>query len=169
MRVASSALPSEIAGKIKGKLYGDMEKLKNWRSNWKGIEKVTFPAWNIVLKGAIDELLVDSAGKFIIMDFKTRGYPVKEDTHEHYRTQLDLYGLLFGRNGYPVADFGYLLFFYPKSYARGRAAFNTQLVKMKIEPRRGLQLLKKVHLIVSGRKPKADSECEWCEYRKNEV
>src|SRR3989344_1821817 len=72
-----------------------------------------------------DSLPPEIDGKFIPFDFKTRGYPTKEDTHEHYRTQLDLYALLFEKNGHKVAPFGYLLFFWPQSYGIGNANFKS--------------------------------------------
>lgn len=156
-------LPPEIDGKVTGKLFNDQEQLKIWGNNRKGLQ-AEFPKYNLTLKGAIDDLLIAPDGKFVPFDFKTRGYPIREDTHEHYQHQLDLYALLFEKNGHPSADYGYLLFFYPKSYSKNKATFITELVKMAVSPKRGLEVLKKVNEIVSGRKPKADEECKYCEY-----
>lgn len=161
---AKRLLPPEIDGKVDGKLYTDLETLNVWRNNRKGIEKITFPEYDLILGGAIDDLLVSTKGRFIPFDFKTRGYPIKEDTHEHYRHQLDLYSLLFEKNGHKVADHGYLLFFYPKSYAKNKAKFITELVKMDVSPERGVEVLKRVHEIVSGSKPAANEECDFCAY-----
>lgn len=160
-----SVLPPEIVGKVDGKLFTDVGKLKVWRSNWKGFQ-AEFPEYDLLLKGAIDELLVAPDGTFIPFDFKTRGYPLKEDTHEHYRHQLDLYALLFEKNGHKIADHGYLLFFYPSSYAKNKAIFETELVKMDVSSSRGMEVLARVHAIVSGEKPAAHAECGYCIYRE---
>ncbi|OHB20181.1 MAG: hypothetical protein A2939_00870 [Parcubacteria group bacterium RIFCSPLOWO2_01_FULL_48_18] len=160
-------LPPEIDGKIDAKLFADMEKLEKWRNIdfGRGGLRAEFPEYNIFLRGAIDDLLVDADGKYILFDFKTRGYPTKEDTHEHYRNQLDLYGLLFEKNNLPLADVGYLLFFWPSSYKQNEACFETELVPMNINPERGYSILKKVSDIVSGPKPGAHERCEYCVYR----
>ena len=157
-------LPPEVAGKIEGKLFKDADKLRMWRSRNNGL-RAEFPEFNIFLKGLIDDLFITSDNKYIPFDFKSRGYPVKEDTHSHYRHQLDLYALLFERNNLPPANFGYLLFFHPVSYQEGTAKFSSELVKMDVSPKRGYETLKKVHQIISGKIPAADNGCKYCQYR----
>jgi len=162
-------LPPEIEGEIKGaKLYDeDMESFEVWRNIdfGRGGLEAKFPKLDMILRGAIDELLLSDTGEYIIFDFKTRGYPLKEDTHKHYQHQLDLYTLLFRENGMKPASYGYLLFFWPKEYKEGSAKFNTELVKMDVGPDRGLKLLEETHKIITGPKPKAHEKCEYCLYR----
>lgn len=161
-------LPPEVAGKLgRAKLYNeDLEKFHVWREiNFgRGGLVAEFPELNIVLNGAIDELLVGEDGKYIPFDFKTRGFPTKEDTHEHYRPQLDLYTLLFEANGLPPANFGYLLFFWPKNYGEGAASFETKLIKLDLDPQRGRQYLERASDIIIGPKPQAHEKCEYCLY-----
>jgi len=161
-------LPPEIDGRVDGVLFSDSVKLKAWReSNFgRGGIRAKFPEYDIELGGAIDDLLVSPDNKMIPFDFKTRGYPTKEDTHEHYRHQLDAYALLFEANGMTPADYGYLLFFWPESYETNQAKFHTELVKMSLSPQRGRELLKRVRDIVSGPKPLAHTSCEYCLYRE---
>ena len=68
-------LPPEIAQEIgtSAKLYTNMEDLKIWRNNFKGLQK-EYPEYKFTLRGAIDELLISKDGKYIPFDFKTRGY-----------------------------------------------------------------------------------------------
>lgn len=157
-------LPPEISGKVKGKLYENLSDLKIWRNNIKGFQ-ASFPELEIFLKGAIDELMVSPEGKFIPFDFKTRGYPNKKDTHKHYQHQLDLYALLLQENGLEPADYGYLLFFWPEKYSDKGVKFQSSLVKMKVSAENGLKVLKRAHKIVTGEKPSAHEECEYCLYR----
>jgi len=160
-------LPPEIDGKVHGKLFDDEKRLYQWREfNFgRGGIRAEFPEYNMALNGAIDELLVSPDQKFIPFDFKTRGYPLKEDTHEHYRCQLDLYSLLFKKNGFEPADYGYLLFFWPESYNLGMVNFKTELVKMDVSPSRGMGVLEKVRQIVMGSIPASHQVCEYCTYR----
>ncbi len=160
-------LPPEIEGRVEGRLFEDVKQLSAWRDfNFgRGGISAQLPEYDMVLNGAIDELLVAPDGRFIPFDFKTRGYPTKEDTHEHYRHQLDLYALLFQKNGMEPAGHGYLLFFWPESYSLGTANFKNELVKMDVSPSRGLSVLAKVHEIVSGKMPPAHKMCEFCTYR----
>ncbi|MBI2639947.1 MAG: PD-(D/E)XK nuclease family protein [Candidatus Sungbacteria bacterium] len=158
-------LPPELRGLGKETLYTDRAFLDVWRNNWKGISYV-FTELDLTLKGAIDDLLINEKGEFVPIDFKTRGYPLKEDTAAHYQTQLDLYALLFEKNGYPVAGYGYLLFFWPKEYAQSSADFVTELVKLKLSPQNGLGILEEVVRIVRDGEPKAHSECEFCRFRE---
>ncbi len=161
---AKGELPPEIAGKVEGKLFDDMEKLSVWRNNWKGMT-AEIPEYDILLKGAVDDMLVMKDGTIAPFDFKTRGYPTKEDTHEHYRTQIALYSLLFQRNGLNVAKDGYLLFFWPSAYEKNSASFTTELIRLSVSPDNGMEILKRVHAIISGAKPEAADECPYCEYR----
>lgn len=162
-------LPPEIAGKIDAKLFDDMEKLKVWRNIdfGRGGLKAEFPEYNVLLRGAIDELLVTPDGSFIILDFKTRGYPTKDDTHKHYQHQLDLYALLFAKNDLKIFPKGYLLFFWPEKYDKGMANFKTELVEMELSIGQALDTLKRVQEIIGGEKPAAHSDCEYCAYRES--
>jgi len=160
-------LPPEIAGKIDGRLFDDMSKLNIWRNiNFgRGGLSAEFFEYKIELRGAIDELVIRSDGKYIPFDFKTRGYPTKDDTHEHYRSQLDLYAILFEKNNLPPAEYGYLLFFWPEKYENLVASFKTDLVKVDVDPKRALKLLAQTRRIIDGPKPEAHTECEYCAYR----
>ncbi|MDP3710688.1 MAG: PD-(D/E)XK nuclease family protein [bacterium] len=160
-------LPPEIEGKVDGKLFPDLKKLNQWRNFdfGRGGIRTTVPEFNMVVAGAIDDLLVAPDGRYIPFDFKTRGYPTKEDTHEHYRCQLDLYALLFEKNGMPVSDHGYLLFFWPETYSLGMANFKTNLIRMDVSPSRGFTILDKAYRIITSSKPESHKECEYCLYR----
>jgi CRISPR/Cas system-associated exonuclease Cas4 (RecB family) len=157
-------LPPEIKGRVKGKLFPNLTKLKIWRQNFKGLT-AKFPEINILLKGAIDELLINNNDEYVVFDFKTRGFPLKEDTHEHYQDQLDLYALLLEKNGMTPANYGYLFFLYPTEFDQGKATFKSEVVEMKVHWKNGLAVLGKVKEILDGPLPKAHTDCQYCLYR----
>jgi len=162
-------LPPELVGnkECKGcKLFDDVELLRVWRSNFKGI--VVKDKNENVLHGAIDNLLMKGK-KLIVLDYKTRGFPLKEDTHLHYQNQIDIYNFLLRENGYETEDYAFLLFYYPKEVLEtGEVIFNTHLKKMKIDVKNAKNIWKKAIKLLNDPCPKKHehSECEWCNWEE---
>ena len=155
-------LPPEICEDtncIGMKLFDDKELLKTWQNNRKGIS-CTDEDGNI-LSGAVDNIL-QKGNKLIVLDYKTRGYGLKEDTHEHYQLQLDVYNFLLRKNGYETEDFAFLLFYIPKEVAEtGEVIFDTTLKKMSINIKNAENMWKKALIILNSECP--EKGCEWCE------
>ena len=154
-------LPPEIKEKCAGYgLFNEKPILDLWRNNRKGIEYTDLKS-GILLYGAIDNLLVKD-GKLIVLDYKTRGYPLKENSHEYYQTQMDLYNFLLNKNGYKTEDFTYLLFYFPKEVLEtGEIIFDTDLKKIKTSSLNGEKIFMKAITLLQGKEPK--ESCEWCE------
>src|SRR3989338_1002684 len=113
------------------KLFDNHELLKKWRNNLQGIR------WEDkegnILFGAVDNILLKGK-KLIVLDYKTRGFELKEDTADHYQKQLDIYNFLLRKNGYETEDYAFLLFYYPKDVLEnGDVVFEKELVKRKID------------------------------------
>jgi len=157
-------LPPELKEEIKEKikLFDDFELLKVWRNNFKGIQW-TDKKGNL-FRGAVDNIL-KKGKKLIVLDYKTRGFPLKEDTAEHYQDQLNIYNFLLRKNHYSTEDYGYLLFYYPKEVTfTGEVIFDTKLVKMKTSIKNAEKLTKNALKCLEGKVPKASEECEYCGY-----
>jgi hypothetical protein len=147
--------------KLFGKTKEEKELLKIWQSNFKGIQ------WKDrqgnILRGAVDNILVNG-NKLIVLDYKTRGWAVKEDTAEHYRLQQNVYNFLLRKNGYKTEDYFFLLFYYPNRVLEGgEVLFDTHLVKMKVNVSMAEKSWKDALKLLEGSKPK--EKCEWCEGR----
>ena len=158
-------LPPEIREKCENlKLFDDKEKLKIWQSNLKGI-KYEDGKGN-VLHGAVDNILVNGR-KLIVLDYKTRGFPLKEDTSGYYQDQLDIYNFLLRKNGYETEDYGFLLFYIPdKVLENGEVLFNAELIKMKVNVDNAEKLWKEALKCLDEECP--EERCEWCEGAENE-
>jgi len=159
---ANGRLPPELNELSDVRLFDNMELLDVWRNNRKGIiyeDKKT----GAILRGAVDDML-ENDGKLIVLDFKTRGFPLKEDTHENYQSQLDIYTYLLEKNGFDVENYSYLLFYYPeKVNGDGSVVFHTKLVKMKTEPKNAEKLFKSaVKVLQSEESPDAAEGCGYC-------
>jgi len=145
-------------------LFYDKEKLKVWRSNFKGIQYIDKKS-GVMLRGAVDNLLLKGK-KLIVLDYKTRGFPLKDDTHEHYRTQMDLYNFLLRKNNYETEDYAYLLFYYPNKVTEtGEVIFDTNLIKMQTSPERGESIFQQaIQILQSNSPPKPAKECSFCSW-----
>src|SRR3989338_2338991 len=131
------------------------------RCFWLEKHKVWNKPSGILLMGAVDNIL-SKGKKLIVLDYKTRGYPLKEDTHEHYQAQMDIYNFLLRKNGYDTEDYTYLLFYYPKEVSEtGELIFDTKLIKMKTNAKKGEEYFKEAIELLEGDCPK--KTCEWCE------
>ena len=115
-------------------------------------------------ESALTDLLmrfVRMSDKLVVLDYKTRGYALKEDTAEHYRLQQNVYNFLLRKNGYQTEDFFFLLFYVPREVMEtGEVIFDTELVKMKVDIKMAENAWKKALKLLSGDCPK--KSCEWC-------
>ena len=154
-------LPPELKdnGDTKGMLlFNDEELLKIWRSNFKGIQ------WEDtkgnILRGAVDNIL-KKGKKLIVLDYKTRGYALKEDTHEHYQNQIDIYNFLLRKNKHETEDYAFLLFYHPKEVKEtGEVIFNTDLKKMKVNIKNAEKIWNTAIKMLNEDCPK--KSCDWC-------
>ncbi len=158
-------LPPEIREHGLGngyKLFDDKATLDVWRSSFKGIQYKDKTS-GILLRGAVDNIL-EKGKKLIVLDYKTRGYPLKEDTAAHYQTQMDMYNFLLRKNGYETEDYAYLLFYYPKDVTEtGEVIFDTEMVKMPTNVKNGEKIFKKaINIIQKEKPPEANKECKFC-------
>ena len=157
-------LPPELCDNgecVDMKIFNDKEKMKIWQSNFKGIQ-FTDKDGNL-LRGAVDNILVKGK-KLIVLDYKTRGYPLKEDTAQFSQNQLDTYNFLLRKNGYETEDYGFLLFYVPREVmATGEVIFDAELVKMKVDVNSAESIWANAIKLLNEDCP--SKYCEWCDGR----
>ncbi len=156
---------SECKGlKLFGTTIQEKEFLEEWR-NWRKGLSFKDKDGNI-LKGALDNLLKKGNKlKLIVLDYKTRGYALKEDTHKHYIDQLNIYSFLLQKMGYETEEYNFLLFYIPsKVLPTGEVLFDTHLVKIQADVKEAEKLFKKAIEVLRGKCPSHHKEklCEWC-------
>lgn len=164
---AENTIPEELEGKFEGKLFMDMEKLKGWRSEREGLRFIDEET-GITLMGAIDDLFVTKEGLHAPLDFKTRGYPKKDHTHEYYQQQMDIYSLLLEKNGLKPADFAILIFYHPVVVnERCQVEFNPDAVKVSVDRKCGEQIFRNAIKCLLGEEPQPSKECPFCNWNWN--
>ncbi len=163
----NNEMPPELKlHKVDAKLFMDMNLLRKWRVSMKGIE-YNDKDNDIYLHGAIDDLL-EKDGKIIVLDFKTRGFDLKEDTAHMYQDKLNVYNFLLRKNGFKTHDYSYLLFYMPeKILESGEFVFKTELVKMNVNVEHAERLFQKaIKLLHEEEPPNPKQECKFCLWAK---
>jgi len=147
------------------KLFDDKQLLSKWQNNFSGIT-YTDPLGNILM-GAVDYILIKNK-KLIVLDFKTRGFDLKVNTIEYYRTQLDIYNYLLRKNDYETEDYAYLLFYVTnKITEKGEVLFNKVLKKVEINVDNAEKVWKNALLIINGVCPA--EKCEYCKAYEEKI
>ena len=149
-----STLGSEI------NLFDNLNLIDEWRNNFKGIRFIDKEG--NILSGAVDDLLLnDKTKKLIVIDYKTRGFDLKEGTTDLYKNQLDVYNLILRSKGYQTEDYSYLLFYIPKNIKEnGEIKFDTKLIKIKVDINSAKMLFLKALAVLEGYCP--EERYNWC-------
>ncbi len=155
---ARGEAPPELSS-LKGVKLFDDKILKEWRDNrsgirWKDNEGNT-------LMGAVDDILRNDT-KLIVLDYKTKGFKLKEDSHERYQHQLNIYTFLLQQNNYATEDFACLLFYSgPKEVKEnGIVVFNTDLVKVGVSVENARKLFEDAVNVLESKIP--NNKCDHC-------
>jgi len=156
------------------------DRMDEWRDALRrGISYFHAPT-NVQLRGGIDDVWVNPAGEFIIVDYKATSKKVgpksEDDLYDSYKRQMEIYQWLFRQNGFKVSPTGYFVYVNGKSDAKafdGKLEFDVDLISYTgsdtwVEPM--LYDLKK--MLTSEEIPPTGTSfgggpCEYCSYREN--
>ena len=156
------------------------ERMEEWRDALRrGIAYLHVPT-NLLIRGGIDDVWVNPAEEFIIVDYKATskkvGPSTEDDLYDSYKRQLEIYQWLFRRNGFVVSPTAYFVYVNGKSDAKafdGKLEFDVKLIPYTgsdtwVEP--AIVDLKK--MLLSEEIPATGTAfgggpCEYCAYREN--
>ena len=156
------------------------DRMDEWRDALRrGISYLHEPT-NLLLRGGIDDVWVNPAGEFIIVDYKATskkiGPSTEDDLYDSYKRQLEIYQWLFRRNGFAVSPTAYFVYVNGKSDADafdGKLEFDIELIPYTgsdtwVEP--AVYDLKK--MLMSDEIPPIGTAfgggpCDYCTYREN--
>ena len=156
------AVPPEIKD-IDAQLFADIEILNKWR-NWRTGLAYTDEETGAVLSGAVDDCLVKDSF-FIPMDYKTRGFDVKEGGESFYQNQMNCYSLLLEKNGMRQPNYAWLVYWIPKEISPGgMVRFNVVLKKVVTNPEDALKTFRRAVALLDGPMPASHSACTFCSW-----
>jgi len=150
---------------VSARLFGDLKKLQEWRSNFQGL-RWTDPATGHTLYGAVDDILEFPDGSLAVLDYKSSG--AREITiYPSYQLQVDVYTFLLQRLGYKTAPEAFFAFFMvvKDEGFRDRLPFRRTLVAVTPHPERVLDLFRQaVALALSSQMPEPGKGCDLCRW-----
>jgi PD-(D/E)XK nuclease superfamily len=156
-------LERELDGAVK--LFDDVALLSIWRDNYRGIRWTDKDG--TLYRGAVDNILMNG-DKLIVIDYKTRGYPLKENTPGYYQNQMDIYNFLLRKNDWKTEDYAYLIFYHPlKVREQGDVVFNVDLVRMEISIENAMRIFTTALDLLEGEMPEPAKDCEYCKWVDN--
>ena len=142
------SLPPELKH-LEGHRLMDEQSTINTYREWNGLKSirnvtVSQPTKNLperkvthtfLLNGAIDDALYNDTKQVVVFDVKTRKDEPDEDYGmKYYQTQVNSYAHMFKMNGYEVADYAYLWYWWPLDVTKGSGIqFGQKLLKMPVD------------------------------------
>lgn len=150
--------------------------IDTWRNTFKGIEYLHEPT-NLLITGAIDDIWINSKGEVIIVDYKatskTSEVNLDADWQRGYKRQMEIYQWLFKMNGFDVSPTGYFVYCngdVGKPYFDKKLEFNIKVIPYTGDTSWIEDALKDIKkCLMSDKIPEMNSECDFCNYRKNAV
>lgn len=160
---ALGKLPPELKGKVDVQLFPDAELLNRWR-NWRTGLVYEDPEIGAMLSGALDDLGVKNS-LYVPLDYKTRGFDVKEGGEDFYKNQLNCYTLLLKENNLKPAGHAYLIYYIPKDLKEnGMVRFDIVPKRVDTDPQEALKVFRDAVTILKGPMPESHSVCEYCSW-----
>lgn len=154
-------LPDELKGKVRGRLIPDQKLLNGWR-NWRTGLRFTDQELQAGLMGALDDCLIDG-DVYIPVDYKTRGYSLKENTTSYYIDQLNFYCFLLEENGYKTNSLAYLVFYIShKMPQHGMVNFSIDVKPIKTDIDRAYNIFKNAVKCLRNPLPPFTEFCNYC-------
>ena len=164
-RAAGKPHPLLTEHEVEAKLFDDVEKLEEWRNNFRGLRWID-PKTGHTLFGAVDDILEFPDDSLAVLDFKASGAR-EASVYPSYQLQMDVYTFLLQRLGYRTAPKAYFAFFMAvkDDGFNGRLPFRGQLLAVTPQPDHVYDLFKRaVALVESEQEPDAGAECDLCRW-----
>ncbi len=150
------------------------EKIDTWRENFEGVICQHDPT-GMTISGAIDDLWVNDAGEYIVVDYKAtaKSEPVKSldaPWQDGYKRQMEVYQWLLRQNGLKVSDTGYFVYCTGRPDAEafdGKVEFDVHLIPYTgsddwVEDR----LMEIKACLEVDEMPESGADCDYCKYRR---
>lgn len=150
------------------------ENLDIWRENFKGVQYKE-PKTGLLITGAIDDLWINFAGEYIVVDYKSTSKDEKinelnKDWQDGYKRQMEVYQWLLRKNGLKVSDTGYFVYCNGRTDKKafdGKLEFDLTLIPYEGDDSWVEKTIVEAHKCLGSESiPEANSNCDYCNYIK---
>jgi hypothetical protein len=145
-----------------------------WRDALKNGIKFVDPETNLLVRGGIDDVWINTEGKLHIVDYKATSKKERPTLdapwQDGYKRQVEVYQWLFRQNGFEVSDTAYFVYANGNSDATGFDGvleFETIIIPYKGKTDWIPKTLKRLHAcLMAEETPAAADDCSYCAYRE---
>jgi PD-(D/E)XK nuclease superfamily len=148
------------------------ENINDWRDSMRKGITYKVPNTNIEISGGIDDVWLNPAGEYLIVDYKatskTEEVNLDAEWQIAYKRQMEIYQWLFRQNGFTVSPIGYFVYCNADT---GKLMFGGKLeFDIKIIPYKGDDswVSKTVNEAIACLKadviPASGADCDYCKY-----
>lgn len=147
------------------------EDLDIWRDNFKGVQHL-HEATNLLIFGAIDDLWQNSAGEYMVVDYKSTSKAgeitaLDQDWQIGYKRQMEIYQWLLRKNGYKVSNTGYFVYCNGKTDMAAfdaKLEFDISLIAYEGDDGWVDDVVYSIKECLDGDIPECGEDCDYCAY-----
>jgi CRISPR/Cas system-associated exonuclease Cas4 (RecB family) len=148
--------------------------LEEWRNNFKGVQYLHKPT-NLLLFGAIDDIWLNRAGQYIVVDYKSTSKneeirSLDKDWQDAYKRQMEIYQWLLRNNGMDVSPTGYFVYCNGSTAAHrfdARLEFEITLIPYEGSDAWVEEIINRIYgCLNSPHMPPEGKDCDFCAYRR---
>lgn len=170
-RAAGTAHPLQVAYNVDATPARHPD-INAWRENFKGVQYLHEPT-NLLVTGAIDDLWIDSEGRYLVVDYKAtaKKEPVTaldQAWQSSYKRQMEIYQWLLRRNGLDVSDTGYFVYCTGRPDAEAfdaRIDFDVHLIAYEGSADWVETTIERLHACLNADTlPAPGARCDYCAY-----
>ena len=147
--------------------------MDKWRDALRGGIEYLHQDTKLNITGGIDDIWVNPAGEFIIVDYKatskTGDVSLDADWQIGYKRQMEIYQWLFRKNGYKVSSTGYFVYCNGDADAKafdGKLEFDVRIIPYVGDDSWVEKIVIDIHKCLNGKLPDSGKDCDYCKYRE---
>jgi len=146
--------------------------LGKWRTNFTGIQFLHQPT-NLLITGAIDDLWQNSAGEYMVVDYKATSKneeitELNKKWQDGYKRQMEIYQWLLRQNGFRVSPIGYFVYCNGRTDVQafdGKLEFDITLIAYQGDDAWVEKTIFDIHQCLNSQIiPLANLDCDYCNY-----
>ena len=146
-----------------------------WRDSLKNGIKYHDPETNLIIRGGIDDVWVNSNDELHIVDYKATSkkgeVSLDAEWQDGYKRQVEVYQWLFRKNDFSVSDTAYFVYVNGDTGAEkfdGKLEFKSTIIPYDGDDSWVTGTVKKLHAcLMSDNSPNSSPDCAYCAYRKH--